>query len=123
MSGNPDYRKFQRVRDVGAALAVIEQEGGDLIRHVTRRESAKIIALRTGITPRHVYNLRDGECQPRWMHFLALAQQYPEIRAFIAKHLGFDQTPNAKATLDSIKKMIEEAQAMPEEGDQASGEP
>lgn len=100
-------------------LAVIEREGAELIREVARREPAKVISLRTGITPRHVYNLREGECQPRWMHFIALAQQYPELRAAVARWLDLDnpQSPSAEALLDQIQKLVE---GRAEEGDRVS---
>ena len=107
----------RRVRGMSAALAHIETEGREIIQRVTQRESAKIISLRTGITPRHVYNLRDGECQPRWMHFIALAQQYPELRGAVARWLSFDypNSVSADAALDQIRRIVA---ALPDEGDQ-----
>lgn len=103
---------------MNAALA-IEQEFKELVPRTlqAKREPAKVIALRVGSTPRAVEGWRNGYHGPTVPHFLALAQQYPEIRAFIAKHLGFENAPNAKATLESIRKMLE---AMPEEGDRAN---
>lgn len=118
MSGKPEtsfYRKLQRGRDVGLALARIELEGGEIIRSVTRRQPAKVISLRTGITPRHVYNLREGECQPSWPYFIALALEYPELRAAIARWLNFDKGPDAMRAMDEIRRIVE---TMPEEGDQ-----
>lgn len=99
-------------------LATIEREGSDLIRQVARSEPAKVVAIRAGITPRHVANLREGECQPRWLHFIALAQQYPELRAAVARwlDLGNPQSPSAEALLDQIRRMVD---SHPEEGDRA----
>jgi hypothetical protein len=98
---------------MNAALA-IELEFRELVpRALQTREPAKVIALRVGATPRAVEGWRNGYHGPTVPHFLALAQQHPEIRAFIARHLGFD-APNAKATLESIKRMID---SLPEEGD------
>lgn len=102
---------------MNAALA-IEQEFRELVPRALRgtQETAKVIALRVGATPRAVEGWRNGYHGPTVPHFLALAQQHPEIRAFIARHLGFD-APNAKATLESIKRMLE---SLPEEGDRTN---
>jgi hypothetical protein len=101
---------------MSAALAHIEEEGTALIRSIARREPAKVISFKTGITPRHVYNLREYECQPRWLNFMAMAQNYPELRAAVGRWLGFDLTEAARAeSLEQIRRIVE---AMPEEGDQ-----
>jgi len=103
---------------VSVALARIREEGGDLIRVIARREPAKVVALKTGTTPRHAYNLRYQECEPRWLTFIALAQQYPELRAAVARWLGLAEKsdPRAGQALEQIKRIVE---TIPEEGDQA----
>jgi hypothetical protein len=85
---------------MSAAVAYIEAEGSELIRNIARREPAKVIALKTGITPRHVYNLREEIGQPNlgWPSFIALAKQYPELRTKVLEwldaHMGEnDQDP------------------------------
>ena len=112
------HRRFRVGGRMSVALARIREEGGDIIRSVTQREPAKVVSLRTGITARHVYNLRDGECQPRWLHFIALAPQYPELRAAVARWLGLAEKsdPRAGQALEQIKRIVE---TIPEEGDQA----
>lgn len=117
MSGQSDYRKMHGVRMNSAALrAEIEQQGGEIIAKIARREPAKILAFKIGIKPRHSYNLRTERPASEWPTFLLMAQQYPELRAWVAKQLGFDSSPDAVAKLECIKRMIE---SMPEEGDQA----
>jgi hypothetical protein len=107
-------------RKMGLALAKIQDEGGEIIRQIARREPAKVIALRTGMTPRHVYNLREGECQPSWPYFIALAMEYPELKAAIAHWLHLDKTdPAAVEAINQIRRIVD---AMLEEGDQAQPE-
>lgn len=116
MSFNNPFRNLRGKSDVSVALAHIEQEGSELIQRLTQREPAKLISLRTRTTPRQVYNWRQGECQPRWMHFIALAQEYPELRAAVARWLGLadKSDPKAQELIEQIRRMVE---AQPEEGD------
>ena len=99
-----------------SAAAAIEREGAPLIRQAVEQQSAKATALRVGATPRQVYNWREGECQPQWPYFIALAQQYPELRAAVARWLDLPlkESPVAEAALDQIRRIV---QQMPEEGD------
>ena len=110
-------RRFRKAPPMTAiAIARIEEEGAQIMRSIASREPAKVFAEKVGLTPRHTYNLRDGECQPRWMHFIAMAQQYPELRAAVGRWLGFPdkESPVAEAALDQIRRIV---QQMPEEGD------
>lgn len=72
-----------------AALAYIEHEGQEIIRDIATRESAKIISIHSGITPRHAYNLREEIGQPviAWPNFIMLARQYPELRSKVLEWL------------------------------------
>lgn len=102
-------RKFQGTRSMTAiSVARIEQEGAQILRDVVQSEPAKVVAAKTGMTPRHVYNLRDGECQPRWMHFIALCREYPELRQAVGRWLGYEGThdPIAADTLAAIRKLL-----------------
>jgi hypothetical protein len=103
---------------MSAAVALIEQEGQAIVQKATMREPAKVVALRVGATPRQVYNWREGECQPRWPQFIALALEYPELRAAVARWLNLTDknAPDAAAALDAIRRLVER---MPEEGDRA----
>lgn len=72
-----------------AALAYIEEEGQEIIRDIAIREPAKVISIRTGITPRHAYNLREDIGQPKlaWPYFIMLAKQYPQLRTKVLEWL------------------------------------
>lgn len=101
-----------------AALARIEQESGDLIRRIASAKPAKELARSTGLTPRHIFNLRDGDCQPRWLSFIALAQESPELRAAVARWLGLAPGPEAI----EARRLIEAAlAALPQAGDRENG--
>lgn len=106
MSFNQDSRKVQRMT---AALARMEFEGAELIRDIARREPAKVIALRSGATPRQAYNWREAECQPRWPHFIALAQHYPDLKAKILAWLGEN---SEEGTRDDSEKVLHEIQTL-----------
>lgn len=101
-----------------AALARIEQESGDLIRRIASAKPAKELARSTGLTPRHIFNLRDGDCQPRWVGFIALAQQCPELRQAVARWLGLAPGPESAALRAEIEAVLARH---PEDGDRHGG--
>lgn len=117
MSGNPNYRK---VRPMNAAMAIaqLDQEGGPILQEIARSAPAKVVAPTFGFRPRHVYNLREGETGIGWQHFILAAQQRPELRALVAKWLGFD-SPHDPRALDMLRQIKALAASLPEEGDQA----
>lgn len=98
---------------MSAAVAFIEAEGSELIRSIARREPAKVIALKTGITPRHVYNLREEVGQPNlgWPSFIALAKQYPELRMKVLEWLDAstgDSGDDPARLADEIAKFLQQ---------------
>lgn len=111
-------RKLRGTGLMGQALRHIEEEGGSLIRLVTNREPAKVVALKIEKTPRQVYNLREGECETGWVTFMAMALNYPEVRAAVARWLNLTdkQSPRAEQAMKALRDLVA---AMPEEGDQA----
>lgn len=110
MSFNSTYRKFQSM----SALALqLRDEGNAIIRDIARRESAKILAFKAGITPRHVYNLREEIGQPdlAWPHFIMVAKQYPELRAKVMEWLDAsigDNDRNPSEVLNEIQRLLTE---------------
>jgi hypothetical protein len=104
--------------NAAVAIAQLDMEGGPVLREIARREPAKVVAPKFGFRPRHVYNLREGETGIGWQHFILAAQQTPELRALVAKWLGFESPlmPQAVEMLRQIKQL---AASLPEEGDQA----
>ena len=113
MSFNNNSRKIRGVSTVTVALARIEQEGRALLRDVAGRSPAKTLARAIGKTPRHIYNLRDGECQTGWLTFIALAQQAPELRQAVARWLGLAPGPESAALRAEIEAVLARH---PEEG-------
>lgn len=111
-------RKFQQGTRMSAALRHIEDEGASLIRYVANREPAKVVALKIGKTPRQVYNLREGETETGWLTFVAMAMNYPEVRAALARWLNLSEknSPAAAHALDVLRRL---AANMAEEGDQS----
>ena len=75
------------------SIPALREEGGRLIRQAVQREPAKVIALRTGMTPRQVYNHREQECEPRWPAFLMLARSDPALRAWVLRQLDHQDDP------------------------------
>lgn len=77
---------------MNAALARITDEGQEIIRDIAIRESAKVVAIRAGITPRHVYNLREeiGQPQLAWPHFFMLAISDSRLREKALEWLAAD---------------------------------
>ena len=106
-------RNYRKVQSMSAAVAYIEAEGSELMREIARREPAKVIALKTGITPRHVYNLREEVGQPNlgWPSFIALAKQYPELRMkvleWLEAHTGDNEQDPAKLANEFVRFMQE----------------
>jgi hypothetical protein len=107
--GERNYRKIQ----MSTALAHIEVEGAELIRSIARREPAKVIALKTGITPRHVYNLREeiGQPQLAWPAFIAFAKQYPDLRTKVLEWLEASTGDNERdpaQVLNDIARLLQQ---------------
>ena len=96
------------------ALAIqIEQECREIIPRVTERQSAKIIAFKAGSTQRSAENWQAGLCLPQVPHFLALANQIPELKAKVLEWLGAsarDSGENPPAVLDQIAKLLQRGQ-------------
>lgn len=120
MSFNVNSRKVQRGA-MTAALARIEEEGGDIIRRLARQTPAKELARVGDMTPRHAYNLQDGQCQPRWVTFIALAREYPELRSAVARWVGLEPSQQVAALrADLIAEIERRLQTAPEAGNVAN---
>ena len=121
MSFNQNSRKFQRgARNSMTALAErIRVEGRELIQRAVSRAPAKVIALRTAATPRQVYNWRERECDPRWVNFIMLARECPELKAAVARWLELDTAHDPRAQ-HIFRQIIRYAKSLPEEGDMAN---
>lgn len=116
MSREPSRRI--RGSQMNTAVA-IERELTEIMPRVTRRETAKILAFKAGVSQRQAEAIKAG--LPTWRQaarFLALAQQNPELKAWVAKLLNMDlqHDPRALALLDQIERFIG---GKPEEGDRA----
>lgn len=97
----------------------IERELTEVMPRVVRRETAKILAFKAGVSQRQAEAIKAGH--PTWRQaarFLALAQQNPELKAWVAKLLNMDMQhdPRALALLDQIERYLG---GKPEEGDRA----
>lgn len=100
---------------LNTSLATIEQEGAALIQRAAARAPAKIVAIKTGMTERNVRSMRQREHQPRWINFIALARECPELRAFIGRLLALETLdPATEALVEQVRKY---AASRMEEGD------
>lgn len=72
--------------------------------------SAKVIALRTGLTPRTVENLREGRNTPHMPTFFKLAAEIPELRNAAMKWLGFAQPehPHSPQAIDQTIRLLQQ---------------
>ena len=71
------------------------------------QHTAKIIAFRTGATPRAVEAWRNGYHGPSVPHFFALAREIPELRALALKWLEAESTLDPET--DRLRIQIERA--------------
>lgn len=117
MSFNLYSRKFRSMNGA-VALAEIEREGSPLLQSYARSKPAKVVASEIGATPRHVYNLRDGECGTDWPKFMLAAMHNPELRDLVGRWLGFVRThdPRTESARALLNKMLD---LLPEAGDVA----
>lgn len=96
---------------MSAAVLHMRDEGNAIVRDIARRESAKILAFKAGISPRHVYNLREEIGQPdiAWPHFIAVAKHYPELRVKVMEWLDASIGENDKdptQVLNEIQRLL-----------------
>jgi hypothetical protein len=117
MSCKSFYRKFHSM-NAAVAIARLEEEGSPILRAIARREPAKVVASKLGFRPRHVYNLREGECGTSWPHFILAAMHDATLRDLVGRWLGFTQShdPRSQETLAQIRKLMA---TLPESGDVA----
>ena len=73
-----------------SALAAIRDDLKERIPRTVERESAKIIALRVGTTPRAVENWRQRESLPSVPAFIMLAKNDSELRAWVLHELDYE---------------------------------
>lgn len=88
--------------------------GAGLIPRAASVVPAKVLARATGLSERHVRALRQGEHQPGWVAFIALAQQAPELRAAVARWLGLAPGPESSALRRELEALLAR---QPEEGE------
>lgn len=117
MSGNTNYRKG-RSMNAAVALQQLNEEGAPVIQGMAHSAPAKVLAPIFGFRPRHIYNLRDGETDIGWRHFMLAAQHNPQLREMVGRWLGFTHTHDPRA-LDTLRQIKALAATLPEEGDQA----
>lgn len=85
--------RYGRTPGVGRLNAsALRVEISDAVVAVVSRSPAKVIALRTGITPRAVFGLRQREHGPSAVNLILLARQYPELRAKLAELIQAETT-------------------------------
>jgi hypothetical protein len=110
MSNGKIHHKIRRT-DVNGAARLIE-EGRPLIKQAARSAPCKVIALRIGADPRQVENWRARPCDPRWAHFMALAQQDARLRMFAATSLRLSKS--------ELEQLLKYAASLPEDGDRSN---
>lgn len=81
---------------MSALAAQIELEAREIVPRVIGREPAKVIAFKAGATPRAAQNWQAGDNLPSLPHFIALAKQYPELRAKVLEWLDAEQGENER---------------------------
>lgn len=91
---------------MSAALAYetrVRQELPRILREV--REPAKVIAFKTGCTPRTVEAIRQNEHGVSIGTLFAMANQYPAVAALVRELLG-DATRDHSRILLEIQKLV-----------------
>ena len=108
----PNNRTFTGKRgDMGAALAIREE----LTREIPAilqgvQQTAKVIALRAGVTPRCIESLREYEHAPSAHVLLALAKQYPAVKKLVLRLMDAETGESGEhpsAVLDQIAKLVQ----------------
>lgn len=95
---------------MSAAVARLQEELQEVVPRAIAREPAKVVALRTGYSPRHVQNMLTGQVTWRPVaNFLTLAMEYPELREWVAKlpNMDLNHDPRAVALVREIEKFME----------------
>lgn len=90
--GNDSGTYHRKSRGLMSLAEVIDRDYRAAVPALLRqsRESAKVIALNVGSTPRSVENWREGLNLPQVPHFFALAKQIPELRKLALQWLDAD---------------------------------
>ena len=73
-----------------SALAAIRDDLRERIPRTVERESAKVIALKVGTTPRCIENWRQRESLPSVPAFIMLAKNDSELRAWVLHELDYE---------------------------------
>ena len=100
---------FPGRRGMTALALRIEQEAREIFPRVVSREPAKIIAFKAGATPRSAENWQNGAHLPQIHHFIALACQFPELKA---KVLGWLGEKGDEGSRDDPEKVLHEIQTL-----------
>lgn len=108
MSYPPNCGKLQQV---SAALAM-RHELADALPAAFRqtRDTAKVIAFRAGVSKRTIDAARRQEHVISAPALLALAKQYPPIRALVLRLIGVTEE-NPSEVLDQIHKLLARVKA------------
>lgn len=106
-----------------SALTQLREEAAEHVARAVERAPAKVIALRLGVTERHVRGLQRREHGASAAALLLLAQDDAELRDWVAQllRLGPD-SPRGRALMEATERRLG---AATEEGDAHSpaGEP
>ena len=92
-SFNSASRTFGGGTSAMSALAAIRDDLKERIPRTVSRESAKVIALKVGTTPRCIENWRERESLPSVPAFIMLAKNDPELRAWVLHELDYEDDP------------------------------
>ena len=92
-SFNPGTRTLWGSESAMSALAAIRDDLRERIPRTVSRESAKVIALKVGTTPRRIENWRERESLPSVPAFIMLAKNDPELRAWVLAQLDYADDP------------------------------
>ena len=108
-SREPDKRTVKGKR-MSAALAIRTELGREIpaiLQNV--QQSAKIIAIRAGVTPRCIEALREHEHGVSAHVLLALAQQYPAVKQLVMRLMDAetgDSGENPASIVEQIRRLV-----------------
>lgn len=95
MSFGKKGQTIQRAgRKMTSVIAAFEDEAREFIPRILAGRSAKVMAREAGCTPRHLENIKQGQCLPGLGVAIAIARQEPMLKAFLRRWLDDPCTEN-----------------------------
>lgn len=88
-----------------SALTKIEEEMRDAVPRILRREPAKVIAFRAGVTERTAENWASAKNLPNAPSLLALAREYPELRDLVLRWLDTHDADEVAPDLAALRRI------------------